>query len=195
MERELSVDARCPACGAPRLTLRSVAEKLPYFGDTLHTTVLCEHCDFRHATSMVLEVHPAARHTLRFRLPKDAGVRVVRSHSGTYSVPELGFRAEPAEASEAFVTNLEGVLERVRDILVRARLMFPEPERLGRAEELLRKLQRILDGHEDATLVLEDPYGNSRILSPDVSTEALSDEEAALLRTGVIVLDRDTLDP
>lgn len=194
MERELALDARCPACGGT-LTMRSATQKLPYFGDTLHTTVLCQGCDFKHATSMVLEVHPPARHTLRFRLPEDAGVRVVRSHSGTYRVPELGFVAEPAEASEAFVSNVEGVLDRVGDVLVRARLMFEEEAQQARAEELLARLQRIRDGEEGATLVLEDPYGNSQILSDRAERVAISQEEAALLKTGVVLLDaRDLRD-
>jgi zinc finger protein len=187
VDRELRIDARCPACGGT-LVMRSSTEKLPYFGDTLHTAVVCEQCDFRHSTSMQLEVKPAQRHTLRFLLPRDAGVRVVRSHSGTYRVPELGFAAEPAEASEAFVSNLEGVLDRVRDVLLRARMMFDD-ERRDRAEELLGKVQRIKAGDEEATLVLEDPYGNSAILSDRAEVARLSDEEAALLRTGVVLLD------
>ena len=192
MDRETTLDARCPACGAANLLLRSLTEKLPYLGDTLHTTVLCESCDFKHATSMVLEQRPPARHTLHFRAPADLEVRVVRSHSGTFRVPELGFTAEPAEASEAFVSNLEGILERIRDVLLRATLMFDD-ERRDRAFELLLKLQRVKDGEEPATLVVEDPYGMSAILDDRTQVVPLSDEEAALLRTGVVLLDLDEL--
>lgn len=193
MDRELTLDARCPACGAAQLVMRSFVEKLPYFGETLNTSVSCPRCDFRHANSMQLEMHPPSRHTLRFRMPRDAGVRVVRSHSGTWRLPELGFVAEPAEVSEAFVTNLEGMLERVWDVLVRARLMFPEPERRERAEALIERLRRIREGEEEATLVLEDPHGNSAIHGEGVHVEALTEAEAALLRTGVIVVDREDL--
>lgn len=192
--REIALDARCPGCGAPRLTLRSMTEQLPYLGDTLLTTVECARCDFKHSAQMVLAQRPPARHTLRLRAPADLGLRVVRSPSGTYRIPELGFVAEPAEASEAFVSNVEGVLERVRDVLVRARTMFPEPERRAKAEELLAKLQRIVEGREGATLILEDPFGTSAILGDKARVEALSEDEAALLRTGYILVDPRDLD-
>lgn len=190
--RELTLDARCPACQAG-LVVRSGVEELPYFGETLLTSIVCTRCAFKHSTSMVLEQREPSRHVLRFRAPRDLGVRVVRSPSGTWRVPELGFAAEPAEASEAFVSNVEGVLERVRDVLVRAQLVFPEPERRARAEELLARLQRIREGHEEATLVLEDPHGTSAILSERARVEKLGPEEAALLRTGMLLLDADEL--
>jgi zinc finger protein len=195
VQREFTLDARCPACGAANLVVRSMTQDLPYFGATLLTTVECPRCDFRHATSMQLEQKPPRRHTLRIERAEDLEARVVRSHSGTFRVPELGFAAEPAEASEAFVSNVEGVLDRVRDVLVRARLLFADDERGARAEELLAKLQAIREGREPATLVLEDPHGNSAILSERAVIEALSAEEAALLRTGVMVLDREDLSP
>jgi zinc finger protein len=195
VEREVVLDARCPACASPALVMRSQVERLPYFGETLFTTVLCQRCDFRHGSQMQLEVRPPARHTLRFALPRDAGVRVVRSHSGTWRIPELGFLAEPAEASEAFVSNLEGLLERVRDILVRARTMFDAPGEQAAVEARLLHLQRIMDGAEQGTLVVEDPNGTSAILGEGVVVEALTQEEAGQLRTGVVLLDAADLRP
>jgi zinc finger protein len=189
VQRELALDAKCPACGAPNLVLRSMTQEMPYFGDTLHTVVECPRCDFKHSSSLILQQREPARHTLRFRAPQDLGVRVVRSHSGTYRIPELGFVAEPAEASESFVSNVEGVLDRVQEVLVRARLLFEEEDRRAAAEALLAKLQRIREGREEATLVLEDPFGNSGIHSPQAEVQKLSAEEAALLRTGVVFLE------
>jgi zinc finger protein ZPR1 len=170
-----------------------MTQDMPFFGPTLHTVVDCPACGFKHASSMVLQQHPPAKHTLRFRAPTDLGVRVVRSDSCTYSIPELGFRAEPAEASEAFVSNVQGVLERVRDVLLRARLLVEERERKARAEELLAQLQRILDGNEDATLVLEDPFGNSGIHSARAQNQRLTEAEAAALRSGRVMVDAEDL--
>ena len=170
-----------------------MTQDMPFFGPTLHTVVECPACGFRHVSSMVLRQGPPARHTFHFRAPADLAVRVVRADSCTYSVPELGFTAEPAEASEAFVSNVEGVLERVRDILVRARLLVGEHGQRARAEELLVQLQRIVDGKEGATLVLEDPFGNSAIHSERTLTESLTEEEAAALRSGRVVIDAEDL--
>lgn len=188
-ERELEVDARCPACRSPGLTLRSTTRALPYFGDVLLTTVLCERCGFRHSDTLVMQQRDPARHILRVEGRADLAARVVRSPSGTYRVPELGFTAEPGEGSESFVSNVEGVLARVQEALVRARLMFPDEERRARAEELLARAARMADGREPFTLVLEDPFGSSAILSGKARVEPLGAEEAARLRTGVVLLD------
>jgi zinc finger protein len=195
VQREFTLDARCPACGASQLTMRSMAEDLPYFGQSLITTLACAQCGLRHTTTMVLEQHAPRRATLRFRAPEDLSVRVVRSDSCSYTIPELGFKAEPSTASEAFVTNLEGILERVRDVLVRTRLIVDRPEARAKAEELLDKLQRIQEGREPATLVLDDPYGNSQIASDRAVVEELGEEEARSLATGRAVLDVGDVDP
>lgn len=193
MQREFTLDARCPACKASNLTLRSMTQDMPFFGATLHSVVECPRCGFKHASSMVLEQRAPARHTLVLRSRDDLQTRVVRSDSCTYAIPELGFRAEPAEASEAFVSNVEGVLERVREVLLRARLMFDDAATQAKAEELLAKLQRIADGLEPATLVLEDPYGNSAIHSDRAQVQAMSEEEVAGLRSGRTVVDAGDL--
>jgi zinc finger protein len=192
-QRELAVDARCPACHGAGLTLRTMTQTMPYFGDVLLTTVQCDRCGFRHSDTMVMQQRPAARHTLRVERAEDLEARVVRSHSGTYRVPELGFSAEPGEGSESFVSNVEGVLDRVQEVLVRARLMFPDPPRRERAEELLGRLARMMEGREPFTLVVEDPFGNSAILSERARQELLSEEEAGKLRTGMVILDAQDL--
>lgn len=189
VQGEQVVDARCPACHAVGLTLRTMTQTLPYFGDCLLTTVQCERCGFRHGDTMVMEQRPPARHTFRVERAEDLAVRVVRSPSGTYRVPELGFAAEPGEGSESFVSNVEGVLDRVQEALVRARLVFPDEERRERAEALLVRVARMVEAQEPFTLVLEDPFGNSAILSERTQVEALTAEEAGRLRTGMTILD------
>ena len=176
MLHELPVDASCPACGKPKLVLRTSADSLAYFGDALHSVLLCGACGYKQARTTFLEMRPPARCTLRFRAPGDLAVRVVRSYNAEWRVPELGFTATPSEASEAFVSNIEGMLERIRDVLVRAVVL--DADARPQAEALLAKLDRILHGHEEATLVLEDPAGHSAILSERTVIEPLDPAEA-----------------
>jgi C4-type Zn-finger protein len=84
VERELRVDAACPACGRKGLTLRTMTGQLPCFGSSLLTTVRCEARGFRHADTMVMERRAPSRHAPRFLAPADLAVRVARSDSGTY---------------------------------------------------------------------------------------------------------------
>src|SRR3990170_4606625 len=94
--REVALESACPMCGAQPLLMRSLRLDIPYFGDALQTTVLCRECGFRH---------------------EDVIARVVRSSSCTIRIPEVGAVMEPGPQSEAFISNVEGVLGRFRDIL------------------------------------------------------------------------------
>src|SRR3989304_1311752 len=47
--RDVALHAPCPMCGAANLRMRSLSMDIPYFGEALQTTVLCEACGFRHA--------------------------------------------------------------------------------------------------------------------------------------------------
>ncbi|MHB8605194.1 MAG: ZPR1 zinc finger domain-containing protein [Thermoplasmatota archaeon] len=194
MNLDEGVAARCPACRATGLRVKSIRHELPYFGECLETVVQCDHCSFRHADFMVLGDKEPSRFTLKIESAEDLGTRVVRSNSATFRVPELGFTAEPTPRSEAFVSNIEGVLERVRNVLLIARRVHDDdPAKMAVVDERLEHLARILALESPATVILEDPLGNSRILSERAEREALTAEEAALLETGVIFLERDEL--
>src|SRR5881397_3087310 len=105
---DVALDAACPACGAPGLRMRSMALDIPYFGDALQTTVLCEACGFRHGDVLLTNQGPPTRHRLRVRGSSDLNARVVRSSSCTVRVPELGAIMEPSMRSESFISNAEG---------------------------------------------------------------------------------------
>jgi len=190
---EATSRAQCPACNGTTLSLTSYNQSIPYFGEVLHTVVHCQACAFRHTDFMPLAQRDPARHTLSIKSAEDLTARVVRSNSGTYQVPELGFTATPTPASEAFVSNVEGVLERVRSAMLRARLLTDEPEKKRLLDERLAHLQEIVEGRRVATLVIEDPFGHSAILSDRVRAEPLTPEEAERLNPGRYVIDANDL--
>lgn len=173
--------AACPTCSNRALTLTTTVEAIPYFGEALLSAVQCEACGFRHSDFMPLTTRDPARHTLVIQTPEDLRSRVVRASTGSYNVPELGFRADPAPYSEAFVTNVEGVLDRIREVFLRARIMTDEAEDKRVLDERLEKLQAILDCRSSATLVIEDPNGHSAILSDRARVTPLTPEEARRL--------------
>jgi zinc finger protein len=115
---------------------------------------------------------------------------VVRSTSGTIRIPELGVTIEPGPASQAFITNLEGVLRRVADI-VRVAMKWNEEdeEKVKRCEWILERIDNVIDGDEELTIILEDPFGNSLILSDESFKERLSELEAKELKTGLTVIE------
>lgn len=188
---EQAVDAACPACATSGILLATLEIDIPYFGRAIQTVLRCERCGFRHADFLVLDQREPVRWTIPVRADT-LDARVVRSSSGTWRIPELGFLAEPSAASESFVTNVEGILDRARDVVLASRSIFhDEPEKLAAAAGILERIDRIVEGLDPATLVVEDPWGNSLIASPHAVREALTPEEVEGLATGILVFDKD----
>ena len=185
------VESACPMCHATgSMTLLSTTVNVPYFGDALETTLRCEACGFRHADFMILSQKEPMRLTYAAMGEEALQTRVIRSNSGTIRIPELGFTAEPTPLSESYVSNVEGVLDRAKDILLTAMEFHGEdPEKKALLEEYLARLAEFMVGRAPFTLVIDDPFGNSAIVHEDVVRQPLSPEEAAALKSGTIILD------
>lgn len=183
-------DALCPACGGRGLEYNAEPVDLPFLGTSLETMLRCQACGYRH-TDFVLTDHKApTRYTYVVRTGDDMTVRVVRSSSGTIRIPELGILIEPGVASEAFVSNIEGILVRVERVL----------DQLGRDAEDDGTRTKVMDLQDrlgglrmgrggSVTVVLEDPFGNSAILGKGAVSEPIPADEAEALKTGSNVFD------
>ncbi len=176
---ETKVEQECPACGHRPLESIMAVLEIPMLGEGLETTLKCPVCGFKRADIILTEQSEPVRYTLEVESEEDVDTRVVRSTSGTIRIPELGITIEPGPASESFVSNIEGILMRVRDVL--QGLEYED-------EEMVRKrIDRIDEARKGSvrfTVILEDPYGNSAILSEKAKIEGLSQEEAKKLRKG-----------
>ncbi|MEA3198776.1 MAG: zinc finger protein [Thermoplasmata archaeon] len=189
------VNTPCPMCRVVgQLTLLSTSVNVPYFGDALETTMRCGACGFRHADFMILGQKDPLRLTLHANGEEDLTIRVIRSNSGTIRIPEMGFTAEPSPLSESYVSNVEGVLDRAKDVLLTALEFHGEdPEKVALLQEYLMRYEKMLAGEIPFTLIIDDPFGNSAILAEKVERRALTQEEVDSLRTGVIILDQGDL--
>lgn len=165
--------------------------EIPYFGEAMIIAGVCN-CGYRHSDTILLSQKEPARHTMEVTEIDDLDARVIRSCSGTIRVPELGVDIEPGPASESYVSNIEGVLDRIRDIVVFATSSARDAgsvESTERGEEILNNLELAKGGNFKLTVIIEDPLGNSAIASEKAVKSALTDEEIADLKTGMIVLD------
>jgi zinc finger protein len=91
-------------------------------------------------------------------------VRVVRSSEGIIKIPHVG-SLEPGPNAEGFVTNVEGVIEKFKKMIETLRDTAEDDEDKKKAKNLLKKLQNVLWGSEKLKIVIEDPTGNSAIVS------------------------------
>ncbi len=104
------------------------------------------------------------RYQLKVDSAEDLAIRVVRSMSASLEVPELGVRIDPGPACQGFVSNVEGVLNRIEQI-VKGALNWGDDEEQKNARTLLNKIDQVKDGSLSINLILEDRCGNSAIIS------------------------------
>ncbi|ABN56167.1 MULTISPECIES: ZPR1 zinc finger domain-containing protein [Methanoculleus] len=167
----------CPACGGE---IRIVHHRLdiPHFPDILLVSIACDACGFRHTDTIILGEGDPVRWTVRVEEPGDLAIRVARSTTGTIEIPELGLRVEPGTACEGFVTNIEGVLSRFEQAV---ETILANPESEDERAAALRMVETIAAAREVAfpfTVILEDPAGNSALVSEKAEKMLLDQGEA-----------------
>ncbi|MCM2465236.1 ZPR1 zinc finger domain-containing protein [Methanoculleus oceani] len=171
-----SYQGTCPACGGE---IRIVYHRLeiPHFSDLLLVAIACDACGYRHTDTIILGEGDPVRWTVRVEEPDDLAIRVARSTTGTIEIPELGLKVEPGTACEGFVTNIEGVLSRFEQAL---ETILANPESDDERTAALRMQETIGAAREVAfpfTVILEDPAGNSALVSEKAEKMLLDREE------------------
>ena len=175
----------CPSCEEGSLNVRSILYSIPFFNELAIFSMDCPLCNFAHSDVFSAEERKPARFTLKVDEPSLLRARVVRSGSGTFRLPEFGIGVEPGPAAESFITNVEGVLTRVRSVVETAINFADNSEEKTRGAEILSSIDHALDGDFTFSLVMEDPMGVSGIILDDMSKikyEELSREEASTLK-------------
>lgn len=158
-----TVPGPCPSCNTD-IEYLYLTENIPYFSDILIISAVCATCGYRYVDTQLLKSAEPVRYEMPVTTTDDLDVRVVRSMSGALEIPELGVRIDPGPACEGFITNVEGVLSRIERV-VEGALHWGNDEERENARLLLAKIARVKSATLPVTLILQDPSGNSVILS------------------------------
>jgi len=164
-------------------------DNIPYFGDVMEISTVCT-CGFRYADTLILGQKEPMRHSMKVCTADHMCTRVIRSTSGTVHIPEWGIDVEPGPASEAYISNVEGVLDRIETVVRMARKWAEKDEEVERADVLLGEMDAAREGKASFTLIIEDPLGNSAIVDEKVCMEKLTPEEAECLQTGMFIIQK-----
>lgn len=157
--------ATCPVCGKKTLNLKEMVKTIPHFGDTLIISWICSNCGYKHAETIPLSQTSSFKHVLKVSSKKDLYAKVVRSSTGIILIPELGVVIEPGPAAQSFITNVEGVLQRVKNAIKRIMVLSNSASIKEKCVEALEKCERAIKGELSFTLIIEDPMGISKIIS------------------------------
>ncbi|MGY5860326.1 MAG: ZPR1 zinc finger domain-containing protein [Candidatus Thorarchaeota archaeon] len=179
------VAAICPSCSKGKLRIQSMLYSVPFFNELAMFNLECPECGFRHSDVFSAEQRKPSRFTMLVDDVSLLNVRIVRSGSCTYRFLEWGIDVEPGPTAESFITNIEGLLYRVRAVVQTAGNFADLESEKQRAAEILEEMKAALRGELPFTVVMEDPAGVSGILPDDmtlVKYEELSLDEASKLK-------------
>jgi zinc finger protein len=187
MPQQAAIVSACPLC-THELTFRFNTNEIPFFGEIMLVSASCA-CGFKYADTISLSEREAARYEMEVG-SDDFATRVIRSSSGTVHIRELGVTIEPGSASEAFISNVEGILCRVEEVIQMAtKWSSDDPTKFELGNQLLERIDAVRRGEGTMTLIIDDPFGNSAIISPRAQRRTLSENEAHQLKTGILTVD------
>jgi zinc finger protein len=166
---ETRVPGPCPSCNT-EIEYLYKTENIPYFSDILIISAICPTCGYKFVDTQLLKHGDPARHTVPITTVDDLSIRIIRSMSATIEIPELGIHISPGPTCQGFISNVEGVLDRIEQVVMGAFQWGTEEEK-DNATRLLADIAKVKCGTLPVTLILEDPNGNSEIIS-DKATQA-----------------------
>lgn len=154
----------CPFCSEKTLTLMEEEMEVPYFGKMSLYSMSCSSCKYHKADVEAIDKKEPAKYTIEIDSEKDMNIRIVKSSEATVKIPHIT-TIEPGPASNGYITNVEGLLNRVKHQVEVMRDTEEDEELKKKAKNMLKKITRVMWGQESVKIILEDPSGNSAIIS------------------------------
>jgi len=162
----------CPICGNKTLILMETQREIPYFGKVYLFSMGCNSCKYHKADVEAVDTHEPCKYTFNVKTEEDLKVRVVKSSWGKVIIPRV-MTIEPGEASNGYITNIEGILTRVKNMLESVRDTEEDEDKIQKAKNQIKKINKVLFGQEEITITIEDPSGNSAIISDKAEKKKL----------------------
>ncbi len=154
----------CPVCRKKTLSLIEAEDNIPYFGKIYIFSMSCSNCKYKKADVEAAEKKEACKYSIEINSEKDMNIKVVKSSTATVKLPHI-MTIEPGPGSEGYITNIEGLLNRVKNAIQIAIGAEEDKDAVKKARRLLKKVNGIIWGSEKQKIIIEDPSGNSSIIS------------------------------
>ena len=162
----------CPMCKTKNLTMMQEEVEIPFFGKTFIFSMTCSNCKYHIADVEATEQKEPVKQTIEISSENDMKIRVVKSSKATVKIPHIT-TITPGPASNGYITNIEGILKRVKHQIEVLADETEDANEKKKARKLIKKLNRVMWGDEKLKLTIEDPSGNSAIISDKTQTSKL----------------------
>lgn len=156
----------CPMCMQKTATLSEHSVEVPYFGKIFVFSLICTNkdCNYKIADVEAEQQKEPCKYTIEVDNEADMKIRFIKSSQATVKIPHM-VTITPGPASEGYISNIEGLLNRVKDQVESAKNDAEDDDDKNKAKNMLKKLLRVMWGQEKLKIIVEDPSGNSAIIS------------------------------
>ncbi len=162
----------CPICNKNTLTLIEEGYEIPFFGKAFLFSMNCSNCKYHKADVEAAEQKEPVKYELEIDNEKDMHIRVVKSSQATVKIPHIA-TIESGPGSNGYITNVEGIFNRVKVQTEHLRDDAEDKADRKKAKNRVKKIINIIWGKEKSKLIIEDPSGNSSIISDKAKKTAL----------------------
>jgi len=165
MEEVNKLDGQaCPICKKKTLVLIETLKEVPYFGKLLLFSMNCSSCKYHKSDVEAIEKKDPVTYSIEVDSEEDMKIRVIKSSEATVKIPHIT-TIESGPSSNGYITNIEGILNKVKAVIESARDNEEDPSAKKKAKKLLKKLNKVIWGQEKLKIIIEDKSGNSAIIS------------------------------
>lgn len=164
---------KCPMCLKNTLTLIEDQQEVPYFGNVFIMSMKCSSCDYNVSDIEPEKKGEPARYTIETDSEKDMKIRIVKSSNAIVKIPTFKVTITPGPASIGYISNIEGLLNRVKKIIEDQRDSSEDAKVKKSAKNLLKKLWKATLGDIKVKIIIEDKSGNSAIISDKAKVQKL----------------------
>ena len=154
----------CAVCGEKKLTLREEEIDVPFFGKVFVLSMQCEACGYKKSDLEAAEKKEPCSYTIKISSEIDLNIKIVKSGEAVVKIPHI-ITIEPGLAADGYITNVEGLLEKVKKVIESSVEGEEDETAKKKAKNLLKKINNALVGREPLKIIIEDPTGNSAIIS------------------------------
>ncbi len=156
----------CPVCGKKGFKVKQKIDEIPYIGEVLATFASCKYCKYKtHDIIPLSEKNFPKIQKVKIENKKDLEKRVVKSKYCFIKIPELDLEINPGPNSECYISNLEGLIDRLIDSFKKIKTVKKSKKNKEKMNDKIKTLKNVKKLKEKITIIFKDETRHSIIIN------------------------------
>jgi len=164
----------CPFCNTKNMTLSEEEKDFPVYGKVFLFSMDCSNCNYHKSDVEFSEVHTPCKITITTNSEKDMKIKIIKSSNAKVKIPQFKLSMESGVDGDGFICGLEELLDKFKKIIEAERDTENDDDPAKKnAKNLLKKIWKAKLGDIPLKIIIEDPSGNSAVISDKAIIEKL----------------------